>query len=407
MTKTTDQHRPLLAGVGIEICTYERPQPGARREVQCLRHGTLTGLARRKSNQEPVLVTNQHVLAGGELYPVLRGDTVRFETRILSLARRSPVEMYQGGRTRAHRVGRSPRAYRIVDLPAVNVVDVGSCALMPGVKAAYALHTPSTTTDLLTSTSQPDTAHTARYLISGTREARPWMKLLMLGAVTGRAGSHRRRHGHLVRRGESAVQAVDTGGRAEDASAGRFGARRSSITTRRRAPIRWSASFWLPADTTRVYACHAGSGGAPAPESSLASGRRWLRPKASPARTEPNTTVVLDGRDSSDPDGDPLRYKWEFVSPKPVGISVLAPAKESTSFRAPRNWRGTLTFKLTVTNVANESRAAIVRVEIGPATPPKPPAPQPPPDSLTDVNPPGKTRSWSPTPKTRGTGPNP
>ncbi len=184
MTKTTDEHRPIVAGVEIEVCTFERPQLGEKREVQYLRRGTLTGLARRKRNQEPVLVTNQHVLAGGELYPVTRDGTLSFETRTLNLPSRPRMEMYQGGRTRAHRVGTSPRAYNVVDLPAINVVDVGSCELVSGVRAAYALHTPSTTTDLLTSTSNPDTAHTARYLMSGTREARTWMKLLMLGAAT-------------------------------------------------------------------------------------------------------------------------------------------------------------------------------------------------------------------------------
>ena len=64
--------------------------------------------------------------------------------------------------------------------------------------------------------------------------------------------------------------------------------------------------------------------------------------------------VILDGRQSRNPNGDPLTFAWTQISGPPVQLSN--PNETKTSFTAPSNLRSdtTMAFKLTVTNPAGE-----------------------------------------------------
>jgi hypothetical protein len=64
--------------------------------------------------------------------------------------------------------------------------------------------------------------------------------------------------------------------------------------------------------------------------------------------------VILDGRQSRNPNGDPLTFAWTQISGPPVQLS--SPNESKTTFTAPSNLRSdtTMAFKLTVTNPAGE-----------------------------------------------------
>jgi hypothetical protein len=74
--------------------------------------------------------------------------------------------------------------------------------------------------------------------------------------------------------------------------------------------------------------------------------------------------VILDGRQSHNPNGDPITFVWTQISGPPVQRSNTNEAK--TSFIAPSNLQSdtTMAFKLTVTNQAGESDSDIVSVSV-------------------------------------------
>ncbi len=75
-----------------------------------------------------------------------------------------------------------------------------------------------------------------------------------------------------------------------------------------------------------------------------------------------NTGVTLNGS-GTDPDGDPLAYSWKQI----VGPTVALNSTNSTAVKFPSpfvNADTTLTFKLTVTDVAGKSASAFVNVVV-------------------------------------------
>jgi hypothetical protein len=72
--------------------------------------------------------------------------------------------------------------------------------------------------------------------------------------------------------------------------------------------------------------------------------------------------VILDGRQSHNPNGDPLTFVWTQISGPSVQLST--PTESKTSFTAPSNLQSdsTMVFKLTVTDPSGESDRDTVSV---------------------------------------------
>ena len=105
MGNPTEMHRPLLAGIRVKSSAHDG-------------YGTLTGLATRYEDGKRVLVTNLHVLTGSQLNAS------------------GAEEMYQGGTSDSHKVG------RILDsvhrsAQELTVADIAIVELSPGVDARF------------------------------------------------------------------------------------------------------------------------------------------------------------------------------------------------------------------------------------------------------------------------------
>jgi len=77
----------------------------------------------------------------------------------------------------------------------------------------------------------------------------------------------------------------------------------------------------------------------------------------------PGATVVLDGSGSSDPDDDPLRFAWSQVEGTGEPVNLSDPDEAVASFVAPMRSQ-TLFFQLVVDDGIEQSRPAVVRVEV-------------------------------------------
>ena len=154
MGEIRSRHRPLLAGIGI------KGSDGS--------YGTLTGLATRNSDGEPVLVTNLHVVGGASRWTVSGNECI-----------------YQWDVNDADKVGQlytesGPDGSRNSWVPVVtglrsllqkNIADVAALKLSDCVDAEFALH------------NHP--IHDNRQVTPGVIEPRVDMKLAMLGATSG------------------------------------------------------------------------------------------------------------------------------------------------------------------------------------------------------------------------------
>ncbi len=344
MSATGNLHRPLLSGVRIIIGWHSEPaRPGLAREFVGVGHGTLTGLARRKEENETftdVLITNQHVLAGKEV----DASTFPPQTRSKNLPKKPKVNIYQGGSNETNRVGIGAFAEPIV-YDADNVIDAGGCSLGTGVTAKYALHSVPASPDTAdTSARQASTAHDLRYIRSGVKAPAVGMKLIMLGALSGEQTV-------TVTKIDATPQLADNerhitviefsiGVHVQEGDSG--------------APLFYhdtKADTYQLAGIVFAYDRKAARGQASradrvAAELNLEFGKR--RPNVSAVADLPTvryrTKVTLDGRGSRDYEGDTLKYKWEHVSPTALTIAITDSTKERATFTTP-NWRGTLAFK--------------------------------------------------------------
>ncbi|RYD90355.1 MAG: PKD domain-containing protein, partial [Sphingobacteriales bacterium] len=77
----------------------------------------------------------------------------------------------------------------------------------------------------------------------------------------------------------------------------------------------------------------------------------------------PANKTLLDGRSSTDPDGDVLTYQWSYVS-GPAGYNLGTAAKDTTSATLPN--AGTYVFRLTVTDVRGLTSSAQVTINVLP-----------------------------------------
>ncbi|RME44389.1 MAG: PKD domain-containing protein, partial [Caldilineae bacterium] len=84
-----------------------------------------------------------------------------------------------------------------------------------------------------------------------------------------------------------------------------------------------------------------------------------------PQTVKPGATVTLDGSGSSDPDGDPLTYRWQQTGGPAVTLSN--PTAVTATFTAP-NTAGVLTFTLTVTDTGGLSDSAVTTVTVANST---------------------------------------
>jgi choice-of-anchor B domain-containing protein len=113
-----------------------------------------------------------------------------------------------------------------------------------------------------------------------------------------------------------------------------------------------------------------GMRGAPAATVEIANGRGFnLAPNAIAGggqTVNQNATVVLDGRQSNDPDGDSLAYLWEQVSGTQVSLS--GGSSPRAEFTSPMVASDTLLqFRLTVTDPAGLSDSATTNVTVASA----------------------------------------
>jgi len=100
--------------------------------------------------------------------------------------------------------------------------------------------------------------------------------------------------------------------------------------------------------------------GTAARNETIAQGRTEDEP-AGPGRIDPETEAMLDGRGSSDPEGDELKFSWTQVSGAKVTLRDAGTA--TPSFTAPAA-PGPLTFRLTVTDRGGLSASAEVTLRV-------------------------------------------
>ena len=326
MPTPSEAHRPLLAGLRIEV---GRDTGG---NIDQINFGTLTGVA-RQTDGTLVLVTCFHVMAGG-LRATPQGDEL----------------MFQGGLDGAHRVGGRMRWVQPNLTPDIyNLID-GATVELANREAISLLHnTP---------------IHTDRRVVRDTVPPEKNMELLMMGGISGeRTVSvvlpevYYRLAGVdfagmiVLRMGDTPLQPGDSG-----------------------SPLLWedddgdyhmvgvvvgngpsdSFGYALPAS---IYESAFGIKFGNTPPVANA--------RASAERVRPGDPVVLDGSGSRDPDGYRLSFRWEQLgvleSPGTPQVTIVGSNEATASFTAP-DYSGALSFQLTVTDSEEEEDTATVDV---------------------------------------------
>ena len=333
-------HRPLVSGIRIKST---RSGGGQHRYLET---GTLTGLATRNSDGRKVLVTNLHVMAGTT-------DNYTFQEPS------GGEEMYQESVDASRKVGTLPDwdpdspAWVPLVSGSNNVADVAICELDEGVEAGFTLH------------DHPN--HTNRRVIKGVVEPAKPMSLTMLGAVSGERTvtvEEVNRTKTIGGRDFTGITTLDFGtGGATGGDSGSACLSRVRDGEYRMSCIVFSASILNPRIGSAFPASVAER------ELGITFGNSVPIAEASaPKNGAPYTLVTLDGRGSTDPDGDTLTYLWEQMSGHSIVLSN--PAGASPTFIAPSG-PATLTFRLTVKDGwgGSDTATAEVHVPVLPAAP--------------------------------------
>ncbi len=351
MPSVTTKHRPLFSGLGVKSQRPAPPNKGTG-ETEAVSSGTLTGVATRDSDDALVLVTNLHVLAGRDIVVGLGKKGYR----LLNAA--GNESLYQGGIGAADKIGSYADSTRLTDGQAINT-DVGMVLLAEGVKAHPRLHGVGP--------SGP------RYIAQDARAPVIDMQLVMIGAQSGEQGVivydldystviDGYDFNDIVRL--LPVEGIILG----DSGAGVFYKRTDSIYE--------LVCIAFGAEDGYVYSFPASRA------ESLLGITFGKRPPIAAARHLPEkvttgSEVLLVAAGSLDPDGDPLLYQWEIVTPN-TGISLENSSTQIAKFTAP-SAPTTLTFRVTVTNAVRVAVVATLEVEVvAPASPPEPTPEQPP-----------------------------
>ena len=158
MTEINTTHRPLIGGIQIVSARLEESTPDP------ISSGTLTALATRKSGQQKVLVTCQHVMAGvglGGRFKNVNGDE----------------EMYQPiADLEAYKVGNGATAEAFTSaVQGTNREDVAYCLPtedIPQRHLSFYLHSG-------------DGSHESKLLVAGTVEPEENMEVTVLGSRNG------------------------------------------------------------------------------------------------------------------------------------------------------------------------------------------------------------------------------
>ena len=341
MSGVTDYHRPVISG--LEIHTGRT----AGGQITPIDTGTLTGLATRNINGKisRVLVTCRHVLTG------LPGTNPTGDE-----------EMYQNARLESKKVGTIAGWDSVTIGPMETNYDVAYCLLDEGVLADFVLH---------------DDPHSNRIVVPGTErpyfDATNKMRLKMLSRSAGEREcfvedvnqslkAYNRETGALAYTMPNVVVISSPGITFERGDSGSPLLAYDGVNRYKMSCILFGHD---PKDTTKGYALRAEDA-----ESALGIkfGNTPPKAKIKPVpTTRPRKVVVLDGRESSDPDGDPLTYKWEQLgvleAPDVPVVNLLNTDTDSAIFTAPDNDTN-LSFRLTVTDRRGSANSATVNVRV-------------------------------------------
>ncbi len=385
MGNNNTPHRELMSG--LRIVSMNRVN-GRHSEISA---GTLTGVATRGNQQ--FLVTNQHVIAGTETtHPQRTGERRRIRYR----QAHGREEMFQGFR----KVGDTPTTVLS------SAVDVGMVELK-NTAAHPRLH---------------DASHSARYIARGAIEPTLDMDdLVFIGQATGEKrvkvtaiGAPFSVGGVQDFTGLIELQTLDGTNIADEGDSG------APIFYKLREGVYQLVAIffaaygegndrnWRVAEQNKHigYAFRATLA-----ESALTVTFGKRPPKVSsspitvtkssvlPGAITPGQTVTLDATGITDPDDDPLSYRWTTDEDNAAGVTLLNDRSKAAQFLAPAA-PANMTFFVVATNVIGDVVTAAVRVEVEKATRTRvqPPAPKEPPDTVTDTAPiqiPPGTTVWS------------
>ena len=333
MTRTRDNHRPLVSGLRImsKTGTINTLHVGS---------GTLTGLATRNSDGKKMLVTNLHVMAGDDDNGDFRNPS-------------GNEEMYQGLSNPSDKVG-SHLCWEPISFTGNNYVDVAMCELdefNETVTAEFALH---------------DSPHSDRKIIAGVVESTVNMELTLLGEGTGEKTAtvtRINREGNFGGVEFAGLMELRSSSPLVDGDSGSPCLYRVQEGVYKMVGIVFAVNLL---NNQVVWAFPASSAER---ELGITFGKRPPVASAttSLATAAPGVTVILNGSGSSDSDGEVLTYRWEQVPGVGGGSVALTNADAAiTTFTAPSS-PAALTFRLTVTDSAGSTATDTVSVNVSSA----------------------------------------
>ena len=348
MEQLKSHHRPLTGGLGIQ-----------RKDAEG-HHGTLTAVARRQDDNEPVLVTNRHVVASSDIYGV-QGDESVYQWHANN-EKAGTLYTHNGRQSWAH-----------VALGDDTSIDVASLTVEPLQGYDFGVHEHDS-----------DGNHRKRPIVQPVREAEEGDDLVQIGARSGvqrvtvddpdtvfsyiPPGEFRSyRFPNVVRIDRGSDSPIDRGDSGspllwKDTDANfhlcciNFSAERNSDGS-----INRDVGYAIPASSAQ-RALNV-TFGVQAPIADAGEGGQVVA----------GVNFSLDGRGSRaiEPGATITEYRWEQTHI--TAIPSLGTDTAQPTFTAPPR-PGTLTFKLTVTDSNGAKHSTAVTVTVVNTPPPPNPA---------------------------------